>query len=268
MSFGSGLNDPRCFGASRPVGHRIILDMVWIPGGEFVMGSDRHYPEEAPAHRVRVDGFWIDRFPVTNERFAQFVEDASHATFAELPPNPAEYPGAAPHMLMSGLARVRAPERFRRREQAVVVELPARRRLDASARARAARMRGLDQHPVVHVDVLRRAALRAWDGKVLPTEAEWEFAARGGLDGAEYAWGDELAPDGRPMANIWQGELSVSEHHGRWLRPDLAGRCVPGERLRPLGHDRQRLGMDDRLVPPAAGRPRAEELLHPEESAR
>jgi len=77
-------------------------DMVWIPGGEFVMGSDRHYPEEAPAHRVRVDGFWIDRFPVTNERFGQFVEATSHVTLAELPPNPAEYPGAAPHILCPG----------------------------------------------------------------------------------------------------------------------------------------------------------------------
>src|SRR5688572_14533335 len=77
-------------------------DMVWVPGGTFQMGSDKHYPEERPTHRVTVDGFWMDRYPVTNERFERFIAETSHLTFAEIPPNPADYPGALPHMLYAG----------------------------------------------------------------------------------------------------------------------------------------------------------------------
>src|SRR5262245_27672859 len=76
--------------------------MVWVPGGTFRMGSDRHYPEEKPAHRVTVDGFWIDTGPVTNARFARFVAETGHRTFAEIPPDPADYPGALPEMLFAG----------------------------------------------------------------------------------------------------------------------------------------------------------------------
>ena len=77
-------------------------DMVWIPGGTFRMGSDKHYPEERPAHRVRIDGFWMDRYPVTNERFSRFVAASSHVTFAELPPAPKDYPNADPALLYPG----------------------------------------------------------------------------------------------------------------------------------------------------------------------
>src|SRR4029078_9186304 len=77
-------------------------DMVWIPGGTFRMGSDKHYPEERPAHRVTVDGFWMDRYPVTNARFTRFMQETRHVTFAEIPPNPSDYPGALPHMLFAG----------------------------------------------------------------------------------------------------------------------------------------------------------------------
>src|SRR5687768_184546 len=77
-------------------------DMVWIPGGTFRMGSDKHYPEERPAHRVTVDGFWMDRYPVTNERFARFVDATSHKTLAELPPDPKEYPGAKAELMFAG----------------------------------------------------------------------------------------------------------------------------------------------------------------------
>jgi sulfatase modifying factor 1 len=181
-------------------------DMVWIPGGDFVMGSDRHYPEEAPAHRVRVDGFWIDRFPVTNERFARFVEAAAHATLAELPPNPAEYPGAAANMLCPGSLVFEPPN------DSVDPSKPSwwsfRRGADwLHPLGPGSSLRGLGQHPVVHVTYSDALSFASHYGMMLPTEAEWELAARGGLDRAEYAWGDELTPGGQPMANFWQGSF-------------------------------------------------------------
>jgi formylglycine-generating enzyme required for sulfatase activity len=101
-------------------------DMVWIPGGTFRMGSDDHYPEERPAHRVTVDGFWMDRHPITNERFARFIDATGHVTFAEIPPDPAQYPGALPDMLYAGsLVFVQPPG---------PVDLPPRRELETSVR--------------------------------------------------------------------------------------------------------------------------------------
>jgi formylglycine-generating enzyme required for sulfatase activity len=180
--------------------------MVWIPGGTFRMGSDRHYPEEAPVHRVHVDGFWIDRTPVTNRQFRAFVKATGHRTFAEIAPDPKDYPGALPRMLKPG-SLVFAPPRRR------VVDLSDWSqwwtfRLGADWRhpyGPASSIGGLDEHPVVHVAYADAEAYAAWAGKALPTEAEWELAARGGLDGAEFAWGDELTPGGRHLANTWQG---------------------------------------------------------------
>ncbi len=183
-------------------------DLVWIPGGVFRMGSDRHYPEEAPAHEVAVDGFWIERAPVTNRRFAAFVRATGHRTLAEQAPSAEDYPDAAPELLTAGSA-VFTPPPF-----AVDLRQPAQWwRYVAGACWRrpsgpGSSTKGLEDHPVVHIAPQDAEAYAAWRGRELPTEAEWEFAARGGLDDdAEFAWGETLAPGGRRMANTWQGEF-------------------------------------------------------------
>ena len=182
-------------------------DMVWIPPATYEMGSADHYPEERPVHRVSVDGFWMDKYPVTNERFARFVSATGHTTFAEISPDPAQYPGALPHMLYAGsLVFVRPDGPVDRRNIAnwwtFMREADWRHPQGPSSS-----LRDRAQYPVVHVALGDAEALATWEGKALPTEAEWELAARGGLTGVEYAWGDTFAPDGRHMANTWQGEF-------------------------------------------------------------
>ena len=186
-----------------------LEQMVWIEGGTFTMGSNHHYPEEAPTHTVNVGGFWMDPSPVTNEEFSRFVAETGHVTLAERPANPADYPGAKPELL--------APS-------SVVFAKP-RERVDIGnpynwwkyvpgadwrhPRGPQSSIQGLDKHPVVHVAYEDVQAYCTWAGKALPTEAEWEFAARGRLEGADYAWGKELEPGGVIMANTWQGEFPV-----------------------------------------------------------
>jgi sulfatase modifying factor 1 len=183
--------------------------MVWIPSGTFMMGSDRHYPEEAPAHRVTVDGFWIDREPLTNAKFSRFVEATGYVTFAERPANPTDYPGAKPELL-SPSSVVFVKPAFR-----VDMGNPYNwwkyvRGADwRHPRGPQTSIVGIETHPVVHIAYQDAEAYCKWAHKELPTEAEWEFAARGGLDGAEFAWGDEGAPDGNMMANTWQGEFPI-----------------------------------------------------------
>jgi formylglycine-generating enzyme required for sulfatase activity len=183
--------------------------MVWIPGGTFSMGSDRHYPEESPAHPVTVGGFWIDESPVTNREFGRFVRKTSYRTVAEMRPDPADYPGARPDLLVPFSTVFVAPPRR------VGLADPYRWwRPVPGADWRhpvgpGSSVRNLPDHPVVHVAWADVAAYADWAGKAVPTEAEWELAARGGLAGAEFAWGDELNPAGRWMANTWQGEFPV-----------------------------------------------------------
>jgi formylglycine-generating enzyme len=190
---------------SRP--DRATGNMTFIPGGTFRMGSDSHYPEEAPVHRVTVDGFWMDKTPVTNAQFRQFVRETGHTSFAEIPPDPRDYPGAKPEMLYAG-SLVFVPPRhavdLRDWSQWWQFMKDANWRRPYGPKSN---INALEGHPVVHVSYVDALAYAKWAGKDLPTEAEWEFAARGGLDGSEYAWGDEFAPDGKQMANTWQGEF-------------------------------------------------------------
>jgi formylglycine-generating enzyme len=199
-----------------------IANMVWIPGGAFLMGSNRHYPEEAPAHRVSVEGFWIDAFAVTNREFERFVTATGHVTLAERPANPEDYPGAKPELLAPSSVVFNKPPPGTGREDHWQWWNYVGGADWRHPRGPASSIRKLADHPVVHVAYEDAEAYAKWAGKDLPSEAEWEFAARGGLEGAEFAWGDELTPGGRHMANTWQGEFpsqNLCEDGFEWTAP-------------------------------------------------
>ena len=208
--------------------------MVRVPGGTFAMGSDAFYPEERPVHRVTVDAFWMDRAPVTVAEFRRFVKATGHVTVAERPLDPADYPDADHDVLVPGslvFQPTRGPVDLRDVSNwwhyvpGARWDRPEGPGTDTYTRAR---------HPVVHVAYEDAEAYATWAGKALPTEAEWERAARGGLEGATYAWGDEPAPDGRAMANFWQGEFPWQNH----LHDGFAGTSPVGS-FAPNGFDLQ-----------------------------
>jgi len=173
------------------------------------MGSNQHYPEESPVHKETVAGFWMDAYLVTNADFTRFVNDTGYKTVAERVPNAAQYPGALPQMLVAGSVVFRQPDRrvdLRNHYNWWTYVPGAHWRHPVGPHSS---LDGLKDHPVVHVAYEDVEAYAAWAGKEIPTEAEWEFAARGGLDGAVYTWGNEFAPGGKMMANTWQGEFPI-----------------------------------------------------------
>lgn len=181
--------------------------MVWIPAGTFTAGSTEFYPEEAPLREMTVDGFWMDTHQVTNEAFARFVDATDYTTLAERPPNPEDYPGAGPDDLVTGSAVFTTPTTpvDPRNPSGWWQYVPGtdwRHPFgpDSSIENRM-------DHPVVHIAYEDAIAYAEWAGKEIPTEAQWERAARGGLEQKRFVWGDEHMPDGEPMANTWQGQF-------------------------------------------------------------
>jgi formylglycine-generating enzyme required for sulfatase activity len=182
-------------------------DMVWVPGGEFLMGSEQFYPEERPVRRVSVDGFWMDEHPVTVAEFRRFVKATGYLTWAEIAPDAADYPGADPELLVPGslvFQRTEGPVDLRDFANWWTWMPGAQWRHPEGP---GSTVHGRELHPVTHVAHQDAVAYAEWAGKQLPTEAQWERAARGGLDGKVFCWGDEFAPRGRMMANTWQGEF-------------------------------------------------------------
>jgi sulfatase modifying factor 1 len=192
---------------AEPVVGSAPVDAVWIPGNTYRLGSDHHYPEETPVHRVTVDDFWIDRHTVTNQQYAAFVAATGYRTVAERPLDPHDFPGAPPENLVPGslvFTRTAGPVDLRHLSQwwtwtpGASWKQPEGHGSDFADRS---------DHPVVHVAYEDALAYCKWAGAMLPTEAQWEVAARGGLSGADYEWGDQPERPPDRLANYWHGDF-------------------------------------------------------------
>ncbi|OBG16492.1 sulfatase-modifying factor 1 [Mycolicibacterium celeriflavum] len=204
-------------------------DLVWIPAQTAVLGSDRHYPEEAPARELSVEGFWMQTHLVTNTQFAEFTDATGYLTVAERPVNPADFPDAPPENLQPGsmvFHRTPGPVDLRHLNQ-WWTWTPG-----ASWKHPVGPLSSIDKradHPVVHIAYEDAEAYAAWAGMALPTEAEWETAARGGLSGAEFTWGDDPEQPGERLANYWHGDFP-------WRPEKGYGRTTPVGTFPPNGY--------------------------------
>jgi formylglycine-generating enzyme required for sulfatase activity len=191
--------------------------MVWIPGGEFSMGAQdpgemddvgmKATYDSRPVHRVYVDGFFMDKTDVTNSEFAKFAKATGYVTVAERKPRPEDYPGALPENLVAGSVVFAPPDHPVPLDDHFQWWTYARGASWRHPQGAASNLTTKDNYPVVHIAYEDAVAYAKWAGKRLPTEAEFEFAARGGLSGKLYVWGDEFRPQGRWMANTHQGHF-------------------------------------------------------------
>ena len=205
------------------------LDLVHVPAGRFRMGSDAHYPEEGPAREVEVGDVWLARTPVTNAQFGAFVAATGYVTVAQRPLDPADFPGAPVENLVAGsmvFTGTPGPVDLRHLSQWWTWTPGASWNRPSGPRSD---LDGLDEHPVVHVSAEDAEAYADWAGVVLPTEAEWERAARGGLEGATYTWGDAAEGEGERRAHHWFGDFP-------WRADPGAGTTAPVGSYPPNGY--------------------------------
>jgi sulfatase modifying factor 1 len=211
--------------------NKLFKDTVWVPGGTLLMGSDDFYPEEGPVHRVSVSGFWMDEHAVTVAEYRRFASATGYVTVAERAPHPDRYQGVAPELLVPGSLVFDQPD------GPVDLEDPrnwwswvpgAQWRHPEGPEST---LHGRERHPVTHVAYEDAAAFADWAGKALPSEAEWEWAARGGLERAVYCWGDAFQPRGRTMANTWHGRFPWEN-----LKTDGFLGTTPVKRFPPNGY--------------------------------
>jgi formylglycine-generating enzyme len=203
--------------------------MAWVPPGRFAMGSDYEpFADARPIHVVELDGFWMDKTPITNEQFGKFISETGYVTIAERKPDPNDIPGASPGDLVPGSVVFSPPS-----GPVSLDNVGAWWRYVPGAcwkhpEGPESHLDGREKHPVVHVAWEDAAAFAKWTGKRLPTEAEWEYAARGGLTQKPYAWGDDFRPGGKIMANSWQGRFPyLNTKEDGWERTSPVGSFPP-----------------------------------------